>query len=363
MVKNRFKKYLGVFLALIMSLSLYIPVPAKTGSFKLHMLDVGQGLSILMENDGHYAIYDGGGRSRSSFVVSYLQKHGVKNLDYVVASHFDEDHISGLVGALNVFGVSTVLCPDYEADTDIFASFDDAAEASGAEILHPEMGDSFDFAGAEIEVVGPVSYDEEKENDRSVAIKVSYGKTSFLMCGDTEEEAEGHLLDAGADLQADVLVVSHHGSNSSTSSKFLKAVNPPVALISCGKDNSYGHPGQKTLDRLREAGCEMYRTDRQGTVVCTSNGKKLKFDTDPCEDWTTNKKGEGTETQRTETETPVASSTGGSGAYVCNENSKKFHLESCESVAKMAEKNKRYATESREELIREGYSPCQNCNP
>ncbi len=358
MFKNSLRKNI-FFIFLFLLLMVPVPVSAQEAGFRLHMLDVGQGLSILAEADGHYLLYDGGGRGSSSFVVSYLQKQGIEQIDCLIASHYDEDHISGLIGALHVFDCSRILCPDYEADTEIYQSFVSAAEDNGGEIIHPEAGESYALGDVAVDIVGPESYDCAVENDRSIAVKITYGDAGFLICGDTEEQGEEYMMDSGYDIRADVFVASHHGSNSSNSASFLHEVSPDCVLISCGKDNSYGHPGREALDRFRDAGCELYRTDRQGTVICSSDGESIWFDQEPCQDWSTN---DDTESAEIQSEAAGEDHTGGI-TYVCNENSKKFHYESCGSVSRMKEENKRYTGESRDTLIARGYSPCQNCNP
>lgn len=374
------------------------PVKAEEASLRLHMLDVGQGLSILAESNGHYMLIDGGGGEASSYVVSYLQKQGVSTLDYIVATHYDEEHINGIIGALHVFGCGTILSPDYEADTKIYSSYLSAAKASGAQVIHPSQGDSFSLGKADICVVGPVTYDYEDENNRSVAVRITCGQTSCLISGDAESQSEEDMVNSGVQLASDLYVAGHHGSSTSSSEYFLDAVSPSYVWISCGADNSYGHPTEKVMERLQERGCRMFRTDKQGTVTASSDGESFAFDQDPCQDWSAGKRAdEGTDkasdegTDRTADEadkapdegadriadgadrlsdeendgiTDVISSDAGiSITYICNTNTMKFHYESCGSVKQMNESNKKYTNESRDSLIAQGYVPCKNCNP
>lgn len=329
----------------------------STGEFELHMLDVDQGMSVLIKADGHYLLYDGGDAATSSFVVSYLEQQGVRKLDYIVASHYDADHISGLVGALHVFDCDVVLAPDYEADTKIYQSYLSAVENNGAQIIYPVQGDTYTLGEAEIKIVGPYTYTYTGENDRCVSIQISYGNTKYLICGDAEAQAESDMVNSGAELRANLYVVNHHGSASSSSFYFMNQVRPDYALISCSGDNSYGHPAQETLERLQQMDCDIFRTDKQGTIIAYSDGGSIWFNQEAFQDQPTGVKNAPSgfiqydDMQESEY------------AYVCNVNSNKFHHSYCDSVNKMSEKNKKYTNESRDELIQQGYDPCQNCNP
>ncbi|CDD38101.1 predicted hydrolase (Metallo-beta-lactamase superfamily) [Clostridium sp. CAG:299] len=128
---------------------------AGSADTQLHFIDVGQGLSVLIESDGHFLLFDGGDRKTSSLVVSYLKEQGVKTLDYVIASHYDADHLNGVVGALNAFQVSQVLAPDYETDTKVFQSFQSAIEKNRIPLSHPAPGDSFTLGNASFTVLAP----------------------------------------------------------------------------------------------------------------------------------------------------------------------------------------------------------------
>lgn len=338
---------------------------AEAAPFALHMLDVGQGLSVLVEAEGHYMLVDGGGRSSSSFVVSYLQQQGVEKLDYIVVSHYDEDHISGIIGALHVFDCGTILAPDYQADTNIYASYLAAAADSGAEIIYPQQGESYMLGGATVTVVGPASYENTLENDRCVAVRISYGITSYLICGDAQAQEEEDIINSGQELESDVYVVNHHGSAESSGFYFLNDVRPVYALLSCSADNSYGHPAAETMQRLDNEGVSLYRTDRQGTVTAYSDGTGLWFDKEPCDDFSAQEADDQSTSAGSEPGDQNEQEASGSAGttYVCNLNTKKFHYPYCDSVNKMKESNKKFTDESRESLIAQGYVPCRNCNP
>ena len=336
--------------------------------FGLHLLDVGQGQCVLIEADGHYMLIDGGGRSSSSFVVSYLKQQGIDHFDLAAVSHYDEDHMSGVIGALSVFPADEILLPSYAGEGELFQSLSTAAVQNGAVIWHPLAGEVFSLGGATVEVVGPVRTDYEWENDRSLAFRIMYSEVSCLVCGDAEGTSEWDMVNSGRDISADIYVVNHHGSRTSSTEPFLDAVSPSYALISCGKDNSYGHPTAEVLQRLQERGIQMYRTDLQGTVILYSDGYSIWSDQDSCQDWTP-----GIYENQTRQMPAVEGSDGSSGAaegdsseeiqYVCNTNTMKFHYPSCDSVKQMKESNRMNTDLSRDELIAQGYQPCGNCHP
>ncbi len=341
------------------------------GDLTVQVLDVGQGLSILAESDGHYLLYDGGDRGASSFVVAYLEDQGVTELDYVVASHYDADHISGLVGALNVYDTEVVLAPDYETDSQIYDSFQEKAAAQGLTVTHPEPGDSYELGNASFTVLSPIQDEYSDDNDYSVAIRLEDGDTSFLFTGDASVDSEAEMIASGEALQSDVLVLGHHGSSTSSSGAFLDAVDPSAAVVSCGLSNSYGHPHREIMEAIQSRGCDLYRTDLQGTLTAVSDGSSITWSAQPCTDYRSGEELEAagvTEKDSASAVTPTAapsddSSENTESVYILNTRSKKFHRPSCDSVGTMSDKNKEESSLSREELIEQGYSPCQNCNP
>lgn len=256
------------------------------GEMEVHFLDVGQGNACLVESEGHYMLVDGGDRDASSFVVAYLRDQGVEKLDYIIASHYDADHISGLVGALNVYPTEKILCPDYETDTKIYASLMKKIEENGCEVVHPAAGESYTLGEAVFTIVAPAADDYEDDNNRSIGIRLVHGRSSFLMLGDAEKESEADICSSGECLQSDVYLVSHHGSSSSTTEELLARVRPSAAVISAGEDNAYGHPHSQTMERLKAAGVQLYRTDIQKTVIAVSDGEKLVWSQEPCMDFT-----------------------------------------------------------------------------
>jgi competence protein ComEC len=222
-------------------------------------------------------LIDGGNRNDSDKMYTILRNNGIKTLDLLVGTHPDEDHIGGLAGALNYANAITTLCSTKSHDTKVFSDFNKYAEKNGGGIQIPNPGDQYNLGSAQVTILAVNSGSEP--NDSSIVIKIVYGETSFLFTGDAEAEAEQWLLNSGYDLSADVLKVGHHGSSSSTSKRFLNAVNPTYGIISTGKDNTYGHPTEETLNHLRNAGVQIYRTDLQGDVFVSSDGKTVSITT------------------------------------------------------------------------------------
>ncbi len=318
--------------------------PGEGSSFQVHFIDVGQADSALVICDGHYMLIDGGNAGDSDLVYAYLERHGAERLDYMVASHAHEDHIGGLSGALNYAKVGTALCPVTEHSSKVFENMVKYLEEQGKSLTVPAPGDRFSLGSAQVEILGPVKeYDDT--NDTSIVLRIDYGETSFLFTGDMETGAEEDLIQSGADLEATVLKVGHHGSDTSTGYQFLREVMPKYGVISVGEGNKYGHPSDEVLSRLRDAGTEVYRTDMQGHVIAESDGKTVTF--------------------RTEKEAVTSTNpTGGppQQTYVGNAGTKKFHRPDCAS-AKDIQKENRVEFSARSQAVLEGYEPCGRCDP
>ena len=263
------------------------PEGFEEAPFRLTVLDVGQGLSVFIQSDGQTMLYDGGDRDASSFVVRYLENQELEHLDCVVVSHYDADHLSGIVGVLNRFPVRQVLAPDYEASSSIFKSYENARKQPGITPVHPAVGDAVSLGQASFTVLGPSSIVSDSNNNNSLAIRITYGNTSFLLTGDAEHEEEEDICESwGRFLLSDVYVAGHHGSGSSSSWKLLENAIPKYAVISCGKGNSYGHPHDTVMERFEAMEIPVYRTDIQGSVSVASDGQRLIWSQEPCNDYT-----------------------------------------------------------------------------
>ena len=313
--------------------------------FEMHFIDVGQALSVLVECDGQFMLYDGGNVDDGSLVVSYLQNQGVEELQYVFCSHAHEDHVGGLAAALAYFPAYHVYSPVTEASTQCFQDFVKYTRQQGLQVEVPAAGTVWQLGSATVTMLGPVAQYSDT-NDTSIVLRIDYGSTSFLLTGDMEKTAETDLVNSGANLKADVLQVGHHGSSTSTGYLFLNAVLPEMAVISCGVGNKYGHPHEETLSILRDAGVDLYRTDLQGTITIGSDGQNYTVGYEHfVPDGPLN---------------PTAPAASGTAqqAYIGNVNSKKFHLPTCPNLP--AEKNQ-ILFSGYDEAIAAGYTPCSTC--
>lgn len=314
----------------------------KGDTLTVHFIDVGQADSILLLSGGQSMLIDGGNVADSSLLAAYLKEQGVTKIDYLVNTHAHEDHVGGLAGALNVCTVGTVYAPVKDYHSKAFRDFTKYVGTQNKSILIPKPGDNFSLGGATVEVLAPQKADYPDENNSSIVLKVTHGKNSFLFTGDAERLSEQEMLDAGLDLSATLLKVGHHGSSSSTSYPFLREVMPRYAVISVGTDNSYGHPNEDVLSRLRDADVTLYRTDLQGHIVVTSDQKELRFQTQKTSNQPTNP-----------TEKTVVPA-----YYLGNRSSKKLHLPSCTSLP-AASNQVRFDTA--DEAFAQGYSACSVC--
>ncbi len=319
--------------------------PSAEQNFQMHFIDVGQALSVLVECDGQFMLYDGGNVDDGSLVVSYLQNQGVEELQYVFCSHAHEDHVGGLAAALAYFPANHVYSPVTEASTTCFKNFVKYTQQQGLQVEVPAVGTVWQLGSATIQLLGPLKQYNDT-NDTSLVLRIDYGSTSFLLTGDMESDAERDLVESGANLKADVLQVGHHGSSTSTSYIFLNAVLPEMGVISCGVNNKYGHPHEETLSILRDAGVDVYRTDLLGTITIGSDGAN----------YTVSSEHYATDAELNPTD-PAASSTA-QQAYIGNVNSKKFHLPTCPNLP--AEKNQ-ILFSSYDEAVAAGYTPCATC--
>ncbi len=322
-----------------------------TSSFEVHFIDVGQADAILVKSGEDAMLIDGGNVDDSNLIYTYLQNQNITHLDYVVCTHAHEDHVGGLSGALTAATAGHVLAPVKEYDSQAFRNFVTKASERGCAIEIPTAGQQFLLGEATVKVLGPTKA-YSNSNNTSIVLRVEYGGVSFLFTGDMESMAETDLIESGTALSADVLKVGHHGSETSTSYRFLREVAPTYGVISVGVDNQYAHPSTDVLSRLRDADVTLYRTDLQGDIICRVENGQPVFTTKKGSDAVTNP----TEGDRTDSDTSAVPEY----AYIGNVNSKKFHELDCSKLP--SEANRIYFT-SREEAIEKGYEPCGICKP
>lgn len=284
-------KHKGKLWSLLMSLLLVLsfanPVFASDTNtvMAVHFLDVGQGLSILVQSGGQNLLYDGGDQSHADQVVSYLQNQNIQTIDYMISSHYDEDHVGGLIKCMNNFSVSNLFGADYIHDSDLYNTFMNTATSNAITVQYPSVGSTFDFGTGSFTILAPNGISQDS-NENSVVIKLQNGSNSFIFTGDAEETSEQDMISTGMNLDCDVLSVGHHGSASSTTWDFLEATSPSYAVISCGAGNQYNHPSAETMGRLSDMGIPVFRTDKQGTVIAISDGTTINWTQSPCNDYT-----------------------------------------------------------------------------
>lgn len=241
-------------------------------------IDVGQGDSSLIECEGKTMLIDGGLPSQSQKIYSILKERNIDHLDYIVCTHTHSDHVGGLSGALQLVDCDLALVNRTDVTTKTYTKFLAKLEEKNTPIEIPEVGNTYSFAGGSFVILGPTDQeDAQEENDRSIVVKLNYGNTSFLFTGDSEQEEEQLMMFNEYDeLHADVLKVAHHGSSNGASKAWIKAVQPSISVISCGKNNEYGHPHEELLNLLKDANSQVYRTDLQGDITVTTDGNTVQ---------------------------------------------------------------------------------------
>lgn len=328
-----------------------------TAGLEVHYIDVGQGDATLIKCGEHAMLIDAGNNYMGTKVQMYLDKQGVESLDYVVGTHPDADHIGGLDVIVYKYDCGTIFMPAYEKDTKTYLELEEVIRNKNQKITYPIPGADYTLGEAEFTILAPNSNDYGgNANNYSIALRLTYGDTHFLFTGDAESESEEEMLDCGMELSADVYKAAHHGSSSASTESFLDAIAPAYAVISCGEDNSYGHPHAEVMNSLRQRGVRVFRTDEQGSIIASSDGTNITWNCASDDSW---KAGERREADR-EYETKEQED---AQSYILNTNTKKFHLPECRSVEQIKEKNCQESSKSREELIQMGYGPCGNCHP
>lgn len=325
------------------------------GELEVHFIDVGQGDSILIKQNGHNMLIDAGDNKYGQTVVNYLKENGVKKLDYVIGTHPHADHIGGLDDVIYAFDVEKVFLPNITHTTKTFEDLLIAIQSKNLNITVPEVGGVYELGDASFKILAPANSYYDNLNNFSIVTRLEYGNNSFLFTADAEDVLEVEMLNSGYNLKSDVLKVGHHGSNTSTTASFLNAINPKYAVIQLASNNEYGHPSAEVISRLREKNIEIYRNDLDGTIVAKSDGNNIKFNKKPNSKMVESS----APVQKDKTEKKVVNDRE-EGAYIGNKNSKIFHKSSCGSLP--AEKNRVYFN-SVEEALGAGYRGCKKCNP
>lgn len=356
---------------------------------EVHYIDVGQGSATLLKSGRHAMLIDTGDSDQGTKIQLYLTKQGVENLDYLVLTHPDADHIGGAPVIITKFGIGQLFLSNYEKDNKTTQKVRDAMQYKDLTASDYQVGDTYTLGNASFTILAPVK-EYADSNNASIVIMVQNGNNRFLFTGDCEAEAEADLIASGADLSADVYLTGHHGSDTASSQAFMDAVSPTYAVISCGEGNSYGHPHAEVLNRFRSMGIQVFRTDEQGSVVAESDGTGITWNCAPSETW---QAGERTKNAQTgaeiqpanetdaaaaqdmptagqsdavtlpaqEQKPVVADETPQAGNYIGNRNNGKLHKASC---SYLPDPQNQVPFTTREEAVEAGYDdPCKRCNP
>ena len=258
-------------------------VDAKDYAFSAHYIDVGQADCSLIICGENTVLIAAGDVDSYDTIHTYLSSQNVSEIDYLILTHAHADHIGSADEILKNYTVQNVILPKYtEENMPTSKTYEDLLYAladCGAKVIAAKPGNSYSLSACSFTVIAP-NKDYEELNNSSVVVRFVYGNTAFLFQGDAEKKSEQDILDAGFPVSADVIKLGHHGSNTSSSSGYLAAVQPTLAVISCGEKNAYGHPSEKILSRLEELKIDYRRTDRNGNIVVTSDGNTVSVETE-----------------------------------------------------------------------------------
>lgn len=252
-----------------------------SGELAMYAIDVGQGDStFFMFPDGTNMLIDAGEAESADTVISLLDSLNIEKLDRVVCTHPHSDHIGGMAEVIDKYDVGQLYMSDAVNSTKSFYDMLDKIVGKSIDVNFVYAGDVIADDIYRITVLSPEAKDYSEINLFSVVIKVTYMDTSFIVTGDTENENEADMAEHfGTALECNVLRVGHHGSDTSTSDRFLSFANPEIAVISVGENNSYGHPSEKVINKLERREIKILRTDIDGTISLFSDGRSIKVKT------------------------------------------------------------------------------------
>jgi len=260
-------------------------VSAAPADTLVYFLDVGQGdCELIRLKTGENILIDSGTGQTKKKLGDMLRTLGVQRIDYLIATHPHEDHIGGMAQVVEEFPIGEIYMPKIPdaqvPTTQVYENLLNAIDKKQLTITAARGGMTILNSGeAKLEVFAPNSDQYSGLNSYSIVTKLTCGEKSFLFAGDAEADSEKEMVAKGYNLKSDVLKCGHHGSSTSTTAAFLKAVQPGTAVISCGVNNDYGHPDKHVVDRLKKAGVTIYRTDLDDTVLARCDGRTITFST------------------------------------------------------------------------------------
>ena len=274
---------LVLFVAFADWLKIYelVGVYPKVEKLTVAFIDVGQADAIYINTEQGNMLIDAGCSQDASKVREYLDRYHIKEIDTVIGTHDDWDHIGGMKTVVENYNVKNIYLPKYDEKdkSDTLSTLNRSIKSKDTDVSFVSGGIKLiKSKDLNVKILPPVDFEED--NDSSLIVKLRYKDCSFLFMGDASSKTEEKLLENNVNVSADVLKVSHHGSRSATSKSFLKAVNPTAAVLSVGEMNTYNLPSLEVVKRLSKLGCKIYRTDLDGTVVMNSNGKSIRVQTE-----------------------------------------------------------------------------------
>lgn len=257
-------------------------IGTPNGILQISYLDVGQGDSAYIKVNDFDILIDAGPRSDSDKLMEQLKEKNIDDFEIVIATHPHEDHIGGMTKVFEEYDVESFYMPKATSTTKTFENMINAVKNEGLKVQVIKEGTSFDLGeGAKIEVYSPIQDSYDNLNNYSPIMKLIYGNNTFIFTGDAEKEVEKEVLEKYSNnLNADVIKFGHHGSSTSSSEEFIEAISPKYGIISCGVDNSYGHPHRETLDVINKMDIKTYRTDKQGEITIISDGNEIEIKTE-----------------------------------------------------------------------------------
>ncbi len=279
-----------VILLIVAIFSAYLALKTSSNTLVVAFLNVGQGDAIFINSpSGNQMLVDGGSGRQILGELGRVMHFYDKNIDIVLATHPDMDHIGGLNDVFDKYKIDLFVEPGVESDSSIYQELKKRVGIEKYNYIEARRGMTIDFGdGVFFEILFPVFDPKNIEtNNASIVGKLIYGQNEFLLTGDSPQKIEEYLVSLEKNkcqgstlpcfgrLESDVLKAGHHGSKTSTSQAFVSAVSPQYTVISVGKDNKYGHPNQEILDILNNFGTKILRTDKQGMIIFTSNGTEL----------------------------------------------------------------------------------------
>jgi competence protein ComEC len=344
----KYLRYSLTILLVLLATALY------AANLRMSVINVGQGDSILVDfPSGQHMLVDAGPSDAGPTVVSYLRSHQVKKIDILVVTHPHEDHIGGMDDVLAAFPVGKVWDSGYNHGSHLQREYLQTIKAKRIPFGMPRAGSSYTMGNTRVAILAPVqllSGTDSDANNNSLVMRISYGKTSFLLTGDMEGEERATVSNWP---RSTVLKVSHHGSHNGTDSAFAQAVHPQYAAISYAVGNSYGHPHQEAISALSAIGTKLYSTGQQGTVVITSDGQRVSVST-------AGKRATGGGSRAAVHHHGgggvAVTSAGGNTVYI-TKTGECYHRTGCDSLRRSC------IAISRKDAIARGYRPCSRCRP